>query len=216
MRFPLDAERAAVIDAVYTDADNRAALLVAPTARATDRYTGVLYRALDYAHLDRTQRRRVDTQVVVFSGLWGLVAPSDAIPPYRCPINSRPPGLGGLASWWRPRLSSVVDAHVDGRVVWDLLPGEYLAAWPRSDAPARRIAVRFLDDVVRDGHRRLITVSHWNTLLKGALVRHVLEHQVVDPDELHEFGHPQGYRYVPDLTEETDSRVIVSLVARRD
>jgi cytoplasmic iron level regulating protein YaaA (DUF328/UPF0246 family) len=109
----------------------------------------------------------------------------------------------------------VLDEHVDGRIVWDLLPGEHAAAWPSTNAPRHRIAVRFLDDVERDGRRELVTVSHWNKLLKGALVRHVVGRQLRDPDGLADFEHPQGYAYRPDLTTVDGDRTVVSLVARR-
>jgi len=59
-------------------------------------------------------------------------------------------------------------------------------------------------------------VSHWNKLLKGALLRHVLATQLDDPEGLVEFDHPMGYRYESGLTTETaDGVTHVSLVARR-
>jgi cytoplasmic iron level regulating protein YaaA (DUF328/UPF0246 family) len=187
----------------------------APTLPAAERYTGVLYGALGYAGLDRPVRRRVDQQVLTFSGLWGLVAPRDPIPAYRLKMSATVAGLGRLATWWRPRLGPVLDERVEGRVVWDLLPGEHVAAWPTSSAPRRRIAVRFLDDVDRGGERELVTVSHWNKLLKGSLVRHVVERQLTRPDGLADFAHPQGYEYRPDLTVDDGVRTVVSFVARR-
>ena len=188
------------------------AVVDGPTMKAIDRYTGVLYGGLDYRGLDRTSRRRIDAQVIVFSGLFGLVAPTDPIPFYKLKMTARAPRGGRLAAWWRPRLSPVLDARVQGRVVWDLLPNEHTAAWPVSDTPSRRIAVRFLDDT---GGGKLITVSHWNKLLKGALVRHIVGTQLTDPDGLAHFTHPQGYRYRPDLTVEESQRTVVSLVAAR-
>jgi cytoplasmic iron level regulating protein YaaA (DUF328/UPF0246 family) len=213
MRFDLDASRRRVMTAARTRLPPD--LATAPTLPAIDRYTGVLYGALGYHDLDRAVRRRIDAQVVTFSGLWGLVAPRDPIPEYRLKMSAAAPRLGRLATWWRPRIAPVLDAFVDGRVVWDLLPQEHHAAWPTSDAPARRITVRFLDDIERRGTRKLITVSHWNKLLKGALVRHVVEHRLVDPDGLAGFRHPQGYRYRPELTEEEGGRLVVSMVADR-
>ncbi len=72
--------------------------------------------------------------------------------------------------------------------------------------------MRFLDD---NGGGTLITVSHWNKLLKGALVRHVVATRLTDPDGLADFEHPQGYRYRPDLTVEEPHRTVVALVATR-
>ncbi len=179
---------------------------------AIDRYTGVLYGALGYRRLDRRMRRRIDTSVITFSGLWGLVAPTDPIPFYKLKMTARGPGGGRLAAWWRPRVAAVLDPHVDGRVVWDLLPNEHVAAWPVSDAPAQRIAVRFLDDT---GRGSLVTVSHWSKLLKGALVRHLVETRLTDPDGLAAFTHPEGYVYRPELTVTEPHRTVVALVADR-
>jgi cytoplasmic iron level regulating protein YaaA (DUF328/UPF0246 family) len=210
MKLDLDAARVAVLRASL--GPQRAAVEQGPTMRAIDRYAGVLYGALAYRELDVTLRRRIDAQMIVFSGLWGLVAPSDRIPFYKLKMTAGAPGGGRLAAWWRPRIGPALDARVRGRVVWDLLPNEHTAAWPVSDAPRRRIAVRFLDHT---GGSSLVTVSHWNKLLKGALVRHVVEHQLTDPDGLAAFVHPQGYRYRRDLTVEARGRTVVSLVADR-
>ena len=60
--------------------------------------------------------------------------------------------------------------------MWDLLPNEHAAAmdWA-AGAPARRVTVRFLDAEGR-------TVSHWNKLLKGSLVRWLLTEQPDGPE----------------------------------
>ena len=78
--------------------------------------------------------------------------------------------------------------HLAGRLVWDLLPGEHAAAWRPDEVPLRRrVTVRFLD---RQGR----TVSHWNKLLKGALVRHLLVERPAGPEDLAGWEHPSGYR----------------------
>jgi cytoplasmic iron level regulating protein YaaA (DUF328/UPF0246 family) len=187
----------------------------APTRPAIERYTGVLYDALDYAALPARLRRRVDEQVIVFSGVWGAVTPRDLIPDYKLKMGASLPGIGRLATWWRPRLAPVLETRVAGRVVWNLLPNEHAAAWTRPDSCAAVVEVRFLDDVERKGRRELVTVSHWNKLLKGALVRHVVTNQLREPDGLARFEHPQGYVYRPDLTVETGGVLRVSLVAVR-
>jgi hypothetical protein len=79
--------------------------------------------------------------------------------------------------------------------VWDLLPIEHakMATWPPVGAeggPAQRVIVRFVD-------RQGATVSHWNKLLKGALVRWVLTQQPRSAADLASFEHPLGYRLDP-------------------
>ncbi len=185
----------------------------APTMPAIDRYTGVLYDALDYPSLPAKVRRGVDRQVVVFSGLWGSVRPGDAIPDYKLKMGAVLPALGRPAAFWKPILTDALADAASG-TVWDLLPNEHSAAWDPAVA-GRRIRVRFLDDVVKGGERTLVTVSHWNKLLKGALVRHVVEHGLDGPESLVDFEHPEGYRYDPSLTETTGTTTDIALVTRR-
>jgi cytoplasmic iron level regulating protein YaaA (DUF328/UPF0246 family) len=195
-------------------------VLTSSTRPAIERYTGVLYDALDAGSLSSTRRRRLDHQVRIFSGLWGVVAPDDLIPDYKLKMGASIGRIGKLATFWRAPVTAALAPLVGGRTVWNLLPNEHAAAWKPDlagvDAPSAVITVRFLDAVVRGGRTELVTVSHWNKLLKGALVRHVLATQLADPDGLVEFGHPLGYRYEPDLTvvEPDGVRTAVSLVKR--
>ncbi len=185
----------------------------APTLPAIERYTGVLYDALDYPSLPASVRRGVGRQVVIFSGLWGAVRPADSIPDYKLKMGARLPGLGRPARFWKPALTAALAEAASG-TVWDLLPNEHAAAWDPAIA-GRRIRVRFLDDVVKNGERTLVTVSHWNKLLKGALVRHVVEHGLDDPESLVDFDHPEGYRYDPSLTRVDGATTDIALVTRR-
>ena len=185
----------------------------APTMPAIGRYTGVLYDALDAGSLPARLRKRLDGQVVVFSGLWGAVRPSDPIPDYKLKMGASLPGLGRPARFWKPHLTSAL-AEAAAATVWDLLPNEHAAAWDPAIA-GHRIRVRFLDDVERSGERTLVTVSHWNKLLKGALVRHLLEHRLDDPDGLIDFTHPEGYAYRPDLTTTSGNTTDIALVSVR-
>jgi uncharacterized protein len=163
----------------------------AGTRPAIERYTGVLYGELAWASLPSAARRRGQRDLRIVSGLWGLVAPTDPIPHYRLKMSASLPEVGRLSTWWRPRLAPVLGELADEAVVWDLLPQEHAAACDWSSAsPARRITVRFVD---RQGR----TVSHWNKLLKGALVRWVLTVRPDDPRSLAGFDHPLGYRFDP-------------------
>lgn len=163
-------------------------LTAAPTMRAIDRYTGVLYGQLDWPSLSPEARRLGNRTVLIASGLWGVSAPTDLIPHYRLKMSANLAPMGKLSTWWRPQLTAALADHLAGRLVWDLLPGEHAAAWRPDEVPvARRVTVRFLD---RNGR----TVSHWNKLLKGALVRHLLTERPGGPEELAGWEHPSGYR----------------------
>lgn len=78
---------------------------------------------------------------------------------------------------------------------------------PGGGAVRRRITVRFVDAAGR-------TVSHWNKLLKGALVRHLLTEGTVDPAALVDFVHPSGYRLDP-VQSDLDAEVASVVLAER-
>ncbi len=79
----------------------------APTMPAIDRYTGVLFDALDASTpLDRRTMRSQGATVVVHSALFGLVGALDPIPAYRLSHDSRVPGVR-LRAFWRASLASI-------------------------------------------------------------------------------------------------------------
>jgi hypothetical protein len=180
----------------------------AGTRPAIERYTGVLYDALDAPGLPASARRRLPASVLIVSGLWGLVAPTDPIPDYKLKMGASLPGLGRLSTWWRPALSVRLADVARGRRVWNLLPREHDAAWAAPSGLAQ-VSVEFLEPA-RDG--RLVAVSHWNKFLKGALVRHLLEHPRTTPGDLLGWEHPSGFRLDPTRTTTDGDRTTLRLV----
>lgn len=200
----LDAARAKVLKALGRSHPARSA----PTLPASERYTGVLYRELDAASLPAVARRRLQRSVLTVSGLWGLVAPTDPIPDYRLKMSASVAPLGKLSTWWRPQLTAALAPRAKGALVWDLLPIEHAAAVSWAElAPHQRVTVRFED---ADGR----TISHWNKLLKGSLVRWLVSTGATSVDALAAFDHPQGYRYEPGATVRDGSHTALTFRAQ--
>lgn len=183
-----------------------------PTTAAIDRYDGVLYDALDAGSLAKRSRSRLDSDVVIFSGLFGAVMPGDPIPDYKLKMGGSLPGIGNVSLLWRAPLTKALSPMLEGRVLWNLLPKEHDNAWVcPTETTTRTMSVKFLDEETRakGQPRSFTTVNHWNKLLKGALVRFILETGADEPDALADFAHPEGYVYDPSLAETTDNRIIV-------
>jgi cytoplasmic iron level regulating protein YaaA (DUF328/UPF0246 family) len=193
--------------AAATNADR--SVTTGPTRHAIERYTGVLYEALDVAGLPAGARRRLPEAVMIFSGLWGLVAPGDPIPDYKLKMGASLPGLGRLSTWWRPAVSARLAEVASVRRMWNLLPKEHDAAWTAPSGLAQ-VSVEFLEPARRDG--RLVAVAHWNKFLKGALVRHLLEHPRTTPRDLVDWRHPSGFRLDPARTTTDGERTTLRLV----
>lgn len=138
----------------------------APAAPAIEVYTGVLYEALDYASLPSAAQERAGEAVRIASALWGMVAPGDRIPAYRCSIGVQLPVLGGLAAYWKKALAK----HVHDGLVMDLRSEAYAKMW----RTANTVTVRVLQE--RDGKRSV--VSHFNKATKGRMIRDLLQSDV--------------------------------------
>lgn len=146
------------------------ALADAPAAPAAEVYTGVLFGQLDLASLPAAARRRAARSVLIASGLWGLVGPTDRIPHYKLPIDARVPGAGPLAAAWRPLVAeALAERDTPRELLVDCRSGGYAAIWkPRQ---ATRVEVRAFA-VKPDGSRQVI--SHMAKATRGRVARELL------------------------------------------
>lgn len=150
------------------EVDRNAAVRDSPTMPALDRYTGVLYDALDAGSLDRAAREFAASAVAVHSAAFGLVGGLDPIPAYRLSHDSRLPGAR-LKARWRTAVARELEAH-DGLIV-DLRSEGYVELGP---APRRADSV-FVRVVADDGSGRRRALNHFNKQAKGRFTRTLLE-----------------------------------------
>ena len=161
-----EASRTALAISAGQDAEiaRNAALRQAPTMPALERYTGVLYDALDAGSLRGAAAARARARLAVGSALFGLLRADDLVPAYRLSAASKLPGQPGLAKRWRPLLEPVLTDLAAGELIVDLRSGSY-AGLGRIPGAVR---VQVLAEHP-DGRRTV--VSHFNKAHKGHLAR---------------------------------------------
>lgn len=146
-------------------ADN-AALRTAPGMPAVDRYTGVLFDALDAGTLDGTARRWLGAHVLIHSAPFGPVAALDRIPPYRLAAGVSLPGLAPLRRHWAGAVTEALAAAAP-RFVLDLRSEAYAALGP---VPAG-VPTAYLRVVTEGADGTARALNHFNKHAKGDLVR---------------------------------------------
>ena len=144
--------------------ERNASLRSSPTLPAIDRYTGVLYDALDIASLSGAAATRAHSRLAVGSALFGLLRAGDAVPAYRLSATSKLPGQPSLAARWRPQLEPVLADIATSELVVDLRSGSYAALGRLPDAV-------HVDVVSEDADGARAVVSHFNKAHKGRLAR---------------------------------------------
>lgn len=157
------------------DANTR--LWDAPTLKASDLYTGVLYDALGLGSVDSAAKRRANSRLVVVSALFGALRPSDRVPAYRLSMGIDLPGIGKLAGVWQGPLDEVLPTAAGRGLIVDMRSSTYVAAWrPSGPLAERTVAVH----VVREENGTRSVVSHMAKHMRGVIARHLLE-TGVDP-----------------------------------
>lgn len=142
-------------------------LMSAPCAPASSLFTGVLFEAITAAAPDAWEGTGTEA-VSVFSGLFGVLCPTDAIPDHRLAMGVSLPGFGVLSTWWAPRLDAALREEASGQVVLDARSGPYRAA---CKAPWARVwELRVVREAV--GKRRVVShdAKRWRGAVTGRLL----------------------------------------------
>lgn len=216
----LAAERHAVIDALIDlaadeeasrrvlglsarqvgDVEHNRMLRSAATMPAADRYTGVLYDALDAASLSSASRRWLGAHVWIHSAPFGPVGALDGIPAYRLSAGTSLPGVSALRRHWADATASAIAAE-EPSFVLDLRSEAYVALGP-VPASVPSIYVRVVTP-----HGRAL--NHFNKKSKGLFVRALAEQRP-------RFGTLRGLRSWASaggfLLRDTDERGVLELV----
>lgn len=169
-------------------------LQTSPATPAIQRYTGVLFDALDYAGLLATAKEWVESQVYIQSALFGLIGAADPIPNYRLSAGSRLPSLA------KPLKNTWVAAHrqlppYSGLTV-DMRSKSYSALAPMAGAYV-------LEVVTPSGDGQVRALNHFNKAAKGDFVRLLAETdaQFTDVAQLIDWGKDVGLQlFVKDET----------------
>jgi cytoplasmic iron level regulating protein YaaA (DUF328/UPF0246 family) len=134
-------------------------LATAPSAKAIDVYSGVLYQALDWGSLSPTAKARGDKSLLIVSAIFGVLRPSDVIPNYKAKIKS---------SDWKAVLKPVLDG-LDADLIVDCRSSTYAGVW--QSPPDRTVAVR----VFKKEKGKISVITHLSKKYRGELTRVLLK-----------------------------------------
>ncbi|MFT2817901.1 YaaA family protein [Leifsonia sp. A12D58] len=158
------------------------------TMPVLDRYTGVLYDALDAVTLTPNQRDFAASHVAVHSALFGLVKALDPIPAYRLSHDSRIPDMPLKKHWGTANAEALAS---ETGLILDFRSEAYVALGP---AP-KRDGSYFLRVVTDSGGRRR-ALNHFNKKSKGEFARAIIENSrdFRTASELISWATAAGYR----------------------
>ncbi len=172
-----DAARSLLLpDSVSAEAlSNNARFQTSPTMPALDRYAGIVYDGLSLQPLSTQARAVANRELLIFSGLFGVLRAGEPMPAYRVPAKASLPGLGVVGTYWRPRLDTLLPPLLGAGLLIDLRSSDYASMWQpvrHSPQAGRLVTVRVLSPRP-DGS--LGVISFPSKLAKGRLAAALLE-----------------------------------------
>lgn len=153
-------------------------LLVAPTMKAIDRYTGTLYSAIhgrglkgtptEHNSLTASEIARAKSTVLIQSALFGLIPATDLIPEYKVSAGRSLNGLNLKKLWSEAHVN--IWPRLAGGLIVDLRSKAYAELAPLPETIEHFTVT--VEVEYPDGTRK--TLNHFNKKAKGQLVRAAL------------------------------------------
>ncbi|GAA1442336.1 YaaA family protein [Leifsonia poae] len=174
------------------EVDRNRAIRSSATMPALERYTGVLYDALDAPSLSEESRAFAHSSLAVHSALLGLVRADDLIPAYRLSFDSRlslERGAPTLKKRWAPVVGGLLAARPG--LILDLRSEGYAALGP---TPVRE-HVHYVRVLARDESGNTRALNHFNKQAKGLFARALVQCGIdfAGTAELLDWARSEGY-----------------------
>jgi len=183
------------------------AIYTAPLMAARKRFVpDPFFNAVDFEGLPTGAQRRLLENSVILSGLFGLLRPDDLVPEYRLRMSATIPGIGPLASFWKPHISPLLNKVVRNRFVWDLLPDSYREAWEDDHSYDAHATFTFYNG---DG-----SMVEEDTAYRGQLMNFVVRDPAVNVEALDGWRHPGGFRFSREESDFDDNMKSLAMIRR--
>ena len=142
-------------------------------ANAIDRYTGIVYKNLDWASYDDKEKEFMNNHFFIFSGLFGLVKPMTLIPDYKLKMN-----VLSLDHHWNDIITKELKEE---DLVVDLLPQVHRKAYKAGENVKK---INFL--VIKKGKKT--SAGHFGKAVKGKLIKYIVNNFITSIDDFDGFN----------------------------
>ena len=144
---------------------------------AIERYTGVVFKHLDWKSLDAIAQNYINQNMRIFSGLFGILSPDTLIPNYKLKME-----VLSLAQFWKCDITH----HIENEeLILDLLPTAHRKALIYN---TNQVKINFM--IEKNG--KLTQSAHAGKVVKGKFLRFLAQNGVQNIDEIQHF-HEDGY-----------------------
>jgi len=143
-----------------------------PTKKAILRYSGVAFDYLGYPNLDKKAQKYIDSNVLIFSNLFGILKADDLIPNYKLKQGELVDEIR-VDRFYKENLKDILDDYFKDEDILNLSANYYDKFYKPSK---NYTTLKFLKD------NRV--VSHWAKAYRGLVLKAISEANISTTDEL--------------------------------
>ncbi len=171
----------------------------APETAALTAFRGEAFKTLAPENFSPRDLAFANAHLRIFSGLYGILAPLDAIRPYRLDFTTPLKVEGkGLAAFWKERINSYFrEWMAPGEALVNLASDEYSRILTPKGAPWVCIDLQFREK----GDGKLKNLSVRAKQARGSFARYLIENRISSAGAL-KTAVVDGYAYEPTLSSE--------------
>lgn len=163
-------------------------------------FDGEVFRGLNAHDFGPDDMEFARAHLRIFSGLYGILRPSDLIQPYRLEVSSklRNPSGDDLYPFWRSKVTNNIVREMKNanhRCILNLASSEYFKMLEMKKIKTNVISPEFYED--QPGGLKQIVI--YTKRARGLMTRFVIKNRITNQDDLQAFN-DEGYWFHPTLS----------------
>ena len=159
-------------------------------------FSGDVYEGLDAYSLGEEDVKFAQRNLLILSGLYGILKPLDLIQPYRLEMGRKLKyeSHKNLYSFWNDKISLYLN-NIKDKVIINLASNEYFNVVNKEKISKKIISPIFKDE--KNGKFKII--SFYAKKARGLMANYIIKNKIDDPSQLIKFN-INGYTYNKNLS----------------
>lgn len=147
-------------------------------------FNGAVFKNLNYSTLEEKEKKYIDTNVMIFSALYGIITAEEAISPYRLDLNnSLDPKIINLSKQWKKYINQYLE-NQDTNYIIDLASSEYRKLVNIKSLNKNYIIINFKDR--KDAKYK--TIGTFAKMARGQFLREMAKKKISRIEDIKELS----------------------------
>ncbi|MGL4293976.1 MAG: YaaA family protein [Bacteroidales bacterium] len=163
-------------------------------------FNGTAFAALDYGSFSNEDLLFAQEHLRIFSGLYGILRPSDMIEPYRLDLANRlKTETGNLYEFWKEDINLFLKNEAENELIFNLASDEYGKLLDQYEFSKSILALSFKE--FRNGKYQAVSPAVKKA--RGLMARYIIRNKITTREGIKEFKE-DNYLYSPDHSSESE------------